>query len=107
MENRVLSRLTPSDQELLRPYLQATDLRLHARLQARHLPVADVYFVDTGVASVLWGAEPIEVAMIGHEGISGIAGVLSRNSMEVPYETRVLIAGTGRRVWVRYLRGGQ
>jgi CRP-like cAMP-binding protein len=63
-----------------------------------------VYFVETGVASVLWGAEPIEVAMIGHEGVAGIAGVLSRNGMEVPYETRVLIAGTGRRVSVRYLR---
>src|SRR4029453_8411793 len=102
--NRILASLTPKDHALLRPHLEIVHLTYCSHLQVRNQRIQHIYFKETGVASVFWGAdEPIEIAMIGYEGMSGVAAVLG-NSVRGPYETYVQIAGRGQRLAVRELR---
>jgi CRP-like cAMP-binding protein len=63
-----------------------------------------VFFLDSGVASVVAdGQRPIELAMIGHEGMTGVTLALGDDD-RVPYETYMQIAGNGRRLLATKLR---
>lgn len=74
-------------------------------LQARNKRVDQVYFIDTGMASVVAnGSQTMEVGVIGHEGMSGVS-VLLDNDTRAVHETYMQIAGSGRRVSANALRG--
>ena len=75
--NLLLSRLSRADARLLEFHLQAVDLPVRKQLEARKKRVEDVYFLNTGFASVVAnGGHPIEVGMIGREGMTGLSVVL-------------------------------
>jgi CRP-like cAMP-binding protein len=98
--NRLLSRLSRADLRLLEPHLVAVDLPLRRQLEARNKKVAHVYFLETGMASVVAdGGEDIEVGVIGREGMTGLSVVLDgdRNNRAV-HETFMQIAGSGLRI---------
>jgi CRP-like cAMP-binding protein len=96
--NRILDRLSQKDQELLRPHLEYIDLPPRVRLQAKDRPVKYVYFIEHGVASVvLRYRQEIQIGMIGNEGMSGAAAVLG-DAGDIPYETRMQLAGHGQRI---------
>lgn len=102
--NRLLARLSRADAALLAPHLQAVELPVRRQLQARNRRVEQVYFPDSGVASVVAnGQRPIEVGMIGREGMTGISAVLG-NGDRVPHETYMQIAGRGQRLSAAKLR---
>jgi CRP-like cAMP-binding protein len=86
-QNLVLSRLSSADFRLLEPYLEPADLPLRKVLERRGKPIKAIYFPETGFASVVANGDsrPIEVGLIGREGMTGIPVVLGsdRNENEV------------------------
>ena len=102
--NRILSRLSSDDFGLLEPHLEAVNLPLRKQLEARNKPVEQVYFLESGIASVVAnGQREIEVGLIGREGMSGLSVVLGSDDNPTN-ETYVQIAGTGQRMAVGNLR---
>ena len=75
--NQLLSSLKADDLALLRPGLQPVDLPLMTVLEEAGEPVKDVYFFESGSASVVTGERvPIEIGLIGREGMSGLSIVM-------------------------------
>ena len=102
--NNLLSRMSRADAQLLEPHLEAVDLPLRKQLQARNKRVAQVYFIESGIASVVAnGGQAIEVGMIGREGMSGVS-VLLGDGERVPHETYMQLAGSGQRMSAAALR---
>jgi len=96
--NRILSRLTRDDFELLAPHLSPVDLPLRRPLEVPHKPIEYVYFVEYGFASVVanGAGRSIEVGLIGREGMTGLAVVMAANRS--PNATFIQSAGRGLRM---------
>jgi CRP-like cAMP-binding protein len=94
--NRVLSRLSPTDFTLLEPHLEAVDLPVRRQLEVRNKRVAHVYFIESGVASVVANGERnIEVGIIGREGMTGLSVVMGSDA-PARNETYMQMAGNGQ-----------
>src|SRR5436190_11421227 len=103
--NRILSRLSRQDLALLEPHLEAVDLPVRKPLEARRKRIDQVYFIESGFASVVANgtSKPsIEVGIIGREGLTGLAVVLGHDRAQhatprqgSAHECRQLAAGTG------------
>lgn len=72
--NLLLRALSPGDWRLLQPALKPVDLQLRAVLSEPSGPIRHVDFVESGIVSVVAvaGERQIEVALIGHEGMTGV-----------------------------------
>lgn len=102
--NHILSRLTRADFELLQPHLETVDLPVRKPLEARKKRVEQVYFVESGMASVVAnGGRNMEVGVIGREGMTGLSVVMAGNARP-PHETFIQIAGNGVRIAAGDLR---
>ena len=102
--NRILSRLAPKDYALLQPHLEFVSLPRGTRLQIKNRRIDHVYFMESGIASVMSGShENVEIAMVGREGMIGVSAALGDGS-RAAYDARMCIAGGGRRLSVRSLR---
>jgi CRP-like cAMP-binding protein len=88
--NRLLVALSPADRALINPSLEAIGLDARQILEAPSKPIRHVYFVESGLVSVV-GTTPqghrIEAGMIGYDGMTGLGVVLgssrSRNETMV------------------------
>jgi CRP-like cAMP-binding protein len=102
--NHILAALSDADFGLLEPSLQAVDLPLRRQLEARKKRVTQIFFLESGMASVVAnGGQPIEVGVIGREGMTGLSVVM--NSSSPPrHETFMQIAGAGVRMPADSLR---
>lgn len=72
--NQLLSSLSASDFELLRPHLETTELMQGDVIVAAGDNLSRVYFPDSGIISLvvsLAAGEMVEVAMIGHDSVFG------------------------------------
>ncbi len=103
--NQILARLTTADFRVIEADLEHVDLPVHKVLERSNRRIDSVYFPDSGFASVVAdgaGKTPIEVGVIGREGMTGLAVLLGtalpRN------ETYVQAAGKGRRLKASVLR---
>jgi len=75
--NQLLVSLKANDQALLRPALRRVELPLMTVLEEAGQPIKAVYFFESGFASVVTGGTvPIEIGLIGREGMSGLSIVL-------------------------------
>ena len=80
--NRFLAALPNADLDLLRPHLEIVDLDVHQVLEAPGDVVSHVYFIESGLVSIVGITKPdhrIEVGMIGYEGMTGFGVVLGNN----------------------------
>jgi len=94
--NQLLARLARADARLLEPHLEAVDLPVRKQLHAPNRRVERVYFPDSGIASVVANHDvPIEVGMIGRDGMTGITVVLGDDERPL-HETYMQVAGKGR-----------
>jgi CRP-like cAMP-binding protein len=102
--NWVLSHLSPADLRLIRPHLEAVDLPKRRYLEEMNKPIEHVYFIERGFASVVSGRgnRPVEVGMIGCEGMSGMAVIMGAERS--PNETYMQLAGSGQRISSARLR---
>jgi CRP-like cAMP-binding protein len=86
-KNRLLAAIPADDFAQFFSTLEPTDLSLRQVLQDAAQPVEHIYFVESGVASILTimsDGSTIEVGMIGTEGMIGIAALLDPEAM-VPH----------------------
>src|SRR5438132_4244538 len=103
--NRILSHLSRQDFALLEPHLEPVDLPVRKPLEARRKRIDQVYFIESGFASVVANgtSKPsIEVGIIGPEGMTGLPVVLGYDHAQ--HETYIQVASTGRRISATNLR---
>jgi CRP-like cAMP-binding protein len=102
--SQLLARLARADARLLEPHLEAVDLPVRKLLQARNRRVERVYFPDSGIASVVANGDiPIEVGMIGRDGMTGVS-VLLGDDERAQHETYMQVGGKGWCLAADYLR---
>jgi CRP-like cAMP-binding protein len=97
--NFVLSRLTEPDYRLLSRHLEKVDLPVRMSLEHRQRRIDWIYFPEAGFASVVADAgnlKPIEVGLIGREGMSGLAIILGNDRAD--HDTYMQAAGHGWRM---------
>jgi CRP-like cAMP-binding protein len=103
--NKLLAAMSASDFALLRPHLKSIELPVFKDLEQPNRRIDMVYFMESGIASVV-AIQPddtkVEVGLIGREGMSGIAVVLGGN--QSPNSTYIQVAGDGRRILASELR---
>jgi CRP-like cAMP-binding protein len=103
--NQLLAALAATDIALLQPHLERVDLELRAELEHPHRPIKHVYFLESGMASIV-GRGPkqkeAEVGVIGREGCSGLMVVLGNDRS--PHATYMQMAGSGHRIATDDLR---
>ena len=105
VRNRLLAALRPADLELLLPHLKPVDLPLRHSLEAAGQAIDNVYFLESGIASVVAvdsRGRRIEAGIIGNEGMTGVSLVLGADSS--PNETFIQIAARGHRIAARRIR---
>ena len=95
-DNRLLAALSKRDAALLKPHLRAIELPVRHVLFRANEPIREVYFMESGFASIVAktprGAS-IEVGVIGREGMVGVPVVLGQGRS--PHESYIQIAGSG------------
>ena len=93
-QNLILSRLSKTDLALLEPHLEPVDLPLRKVLGRANKKITAVYFPESGFASVVVNTgKPIEVGLIGREGMTGLPVVLGGDRSD--NETYMQAAGQG------------
>lgn len=103
--NLILAGLTAADFRLIESDLVDVDLPVHKILERSNRRIDSVYFPESGFASVVadgTGKTPIEVGVIGREGMTGLA-VLLGTALPMN-ETYIQAAGKGRRIKASVLR---
>jgi CRP-like cAMP-binding protein len=86
LKNSILSRLSAGDFQLLAPHLEPIDLPVLKFLERRGKVINTIYFPESGFVSVVAdGKRPVEVGLIGREGMTGLPVVLGhdRNGNDV------------------------
>lgn len=79
-QNRLLGRLPAADLARIQPQLKTTPLAVRDVLQHPEQPIRQVFFINSGVASItgaLPSGEMIEVATVGDEGFVGVDAIFS------------------------------
>jgi len=103
--NQLLAAMSASDLALLEPHLKPIAMAVFKELEKPNRPIDTVYFMETGIASVV-AVQPdetkVEVGLIGSEGMSGIAVVLGGD--QSPNSTYIQVAGQGQRMTAKELR---
>jgi CRP-like cAMP-binding protein len=103
--NRLLAALSSADLNLLLRDLTPVPLKLRQDLEKPNRRIDDVYFLDTGIVSVVAvqaNAKRVEIGLIGCEGMTGTAVVLGGQSS--PHSTYVQATGDGQRISTGALR---
>jgi CRP-like cAMP-binding protein len=94
--NRLLRLLPRKDYERLRPHLRRISLDYRQSLYRAHKSIEFVYFIETGVGSLvntMANGQAAEVGTIGNEGVVGLPLVLGDN--RAPTSVYVQVPGAG------------
>ena len=105
VRNRLLSALPIPDLDRLKRVLEPVELEPRQILESPGDPISHVYFVQSGLVSVVGTTQPdhrIEVGMVGHEGMTGLGVVLGDDRSA--NETLVQSAGVALRIGAASLR---
>jgi len=97
--NRLLGLLLPRDYERLRPHLQRVPLENRQYLYRANKPIGFVYFIETGVGSLVnttTNGQAAEVGTIGNEGVVGLPLLLGDD--RAPTSVYVQVPGAGLRM---------
>ncbi|MFI5387920.1 MAG: Crp/Fnr family transcriptional regulator, partial [Fimbriimonadales bacterium] len=97
--NRLLGLLPPRDYERLRPHLRRIPLEYRQSLYRANKPLGFVYFIETGVGSLvntMANGETTEVGTIGNEGVVGLPLLLGDD--RAPTSVYVQVPGVGLRM---------
>jgi CRP-like cAMP-binding protein len=103
--NRLLAALSPADYRLLKHQLEFVSLPVRHDIEKPHKRIEGVFFMETGIASVvaIQGKDTrVEVGLIGCEGMTGSAVVLGTN--QSPNSTYIQVAGEAQRIASQDLR---
>src|SRR5438552_6377416 len=101
-KNHILRSLRHEEYARLLPFSQRVTLASGEVLYEAGDRIAEFYFLDSGMTSLLSTTEEgstIEVGMVGHEGLVGSDLVLKTNRM--PYRSMMQIAGQATKIKAR------
>lgn len=105
-KNRILDCLSDNDFDVIEPYLENVELAFRKRLQSSGRIIEMVYFPDSGLGSVVAlgrGRDAqAEVALVGNEGMTGLAVV--NGTDRSPHEIFIQAEGHGRQISSANLR---
>ena len=103
--NQLLAAMSAADFASLQPHLKPVPMALLKDMERPNRRIETVYFMETGIASVV-AVQPdetrVEVGLIGREGMSGMAVVLGGD--QSPHATYIQVAGEGQRITANELR---
>ena len=105
VRNHLLAALSPEDWAYLQPHLEAVDLPFDQTVHAAGGPVDAVFFIETGMVSLIVAlddGEQVEAGLAGPEGLIGLP-LIYGNSHALA-ETRVQMEGTALRIGAAALR---
>jgi CRP-like cAMP-binding protein len=97
--NRLLGLLPRADYQRLLPHLQPVQLEYRQSLYEANKPIGFVYFIETGVGSLvntMANGQAAEVGTIGSEGMVGLPMVLGDN--QAPTSVYIQVPGAGLRM---------
>jgi len=97
--NRLLGLLPPRDYRRLQPHLQAVALDYRQSLYSANEPIGFVYFIETGVGSLvntMANGQAAEVGTIGSEGMVGLPLLLGDD--RAPTSVYIQVPGAGLRM---------
>ena len=97
--NRLLGLLLPRDYQRLRPHLHRIPLEYRQSLYRANRPIEFVYFIESGVGSLvntMKNGDAAEVGTIGNEGVVGLPIVFGDN--RAPTNVYVQVPGAGLRM---------
>jgi CRP-like cAMP-binding protein len=97
--NHLLSALSSDDRELLQPHLETVPLALRQVIEQPHEPITNIYFPESGFASVVARdnrGRRTEVGVVGREGMTGTTVVTGNHRS--PHETFVQAEGFAQRI---------
>ena len=97
--NRLLGLLPPRDYKRLRPHLRRIPLEYRQSLYRANKPIEFVYFIETGVGSLvntMRNGQAAEVGTIGNEGVVGLPVVLGDD--RAPTSVYIQVPGAGLRI---------
>ena len=97
--NRLLGLLPPRDYQRLRPHLHRIPLEYRQSLYRANKPIEFIYFIETGVGSLvntMKNGDAAEVGTIGNEGVVGLPIVFGDN--RAPTSVYVQVPGAGLRM---------
>ncbi len=103
--NQVLANLAPADFALLQPHLEKIELPVRRQIELRNRPIEHVYFLESGLGSMVvsTGANHnIEVGIIGREGMTGLPVLMDVD--RPAHETFIQTAGIAQRIATGKLR---
>jgi CRP-like cAMP-binding protein len=103
--NRLLAALSAEDFALLEPHLDRVALDLKQVIQLPNSAIEEVYFVESGIVSIVaasTGSPGIEAGLVGREGMTGIAVVMDDHRS--PNDVYVQVAGAAQRIGADKLR---
>jgi CRP-like cAMP-binding protein len=103
--NRLLAMLSAANRMLLTPALEEIELTARQVVEAPNEPIAHIYFVESGLVSVVGTATDkhrIEIGMVGYEGMTGLSVVLGDDRSV--NETLVQASGMAMRITAAALR---
>ena len=98
-QNRLLRSLPPDDYARLRPHLQPAEFKYKLSLYRPDERIEFVYFIETGVASLvntMKNGNAAEVGTIGNEGIVGLPVIFGDS--QAPTSVYMQVAGHGLRM---------
>lgn len=98
-QNRLLRFLPHEDYERLLPHLQPAKFKYKLSLYQADEPIEFVYFIETGVASLvntMKNGDSAEVGTIGNEGMVGLPVVFGDS--QAPTSVYIQVAGQGLRM---------
>jgi CRP-like cAMP-binding protein len=98
-QNRLLASLAAADRQRLHPHLEALELPYKASLYEANEPIEHVYFITSGVASLvntMRNRDAAEVGTVGNEGIVGLPILLCNE--QSPTSVYMQVPGAGLRV---------
>src|SRR5262249_44055937 len=104
--NRILNAMSNADLALLQPHLEKVTLKFGQSVQSSNRTITDVYFPESGIASVVVAANgegrQAEIAVIGREGMTGLPVV--HGTDRSPFDIFIQFEGDGHRIAAQKLR---
>ncbi len=98
--NKLLSRLPREGAQILARQLEPVSLKFRQRLEMSGRRIADVYFVEAGLVSIIGYSShrrhQAEVAVLGSEGFTGCAALLGIERSS--HDAMVQVGGSGLRI---------
>ena len=96
--NHLLRQLSPPDVAALLPAMEFVELGERTQLENPNRPIEYVYFIESGVSSVVArsGNQEIEVGLAGREGVVGSAALMG--TTQTPNSVFMQVGGSAYRV---------